>query len=262
MRCVRACVRVCACTHASMRMSFIFLCLPQPYNMSRDYPTFSFLITAPLYHPPSPASPDVLLHQLAEALTDIFCCNPSRPLPLFFFFLFKYLFIELCLFFPSPLILEFLSFSFLLNYSLLTRFHSRLRGSHSERSLSKDLIQRNLVVPARWHAAPGFDEWFTSCLPAHNRRSLNQFLKQNTHAEVEALVPEAPGTQIASDAFKAGRKIQRLCLHTKPDWFSSSAADPSSPSPSDSSADSSSSGSSSHSFDSSFDSSDLCVVQS
>lgn len=86
---VRACLCVCVCTHASMRMSFIFLWLPQPYNMSRDYPTFSFLITAPLYHSLSLASPDVLLHKLAEALTDIFCSNPSQSLPkarsLFFF---------------------------------------------------------------------------------------------------------------------------------------------------------------------------------
>lgn len=49
--------------------------------MSLDYPTFSFLITAPLYHPLSPASPDVLLHKLAEALTGIFCSNPSHSLP-------------------------------------------------------------------------------------------------------------------------------------------------------------------------------------
>lgn len=102
--CVRACVR--ACTHASIRMSFIFLWLPQPYNMSRDYPTFSFLITAPLYHPLSPASPDVLLRKLAEALTDIFCSNPSQSLPkarpFFFFFFLIQVFIYWALQ-PTPL---------------------------------------------------------------------------------------------------------------------------------------------------------------
>lgn len=38
------------------------------------------------------------------------------------------------------------------------------------------------VVPALARL-PKFDEWFTSCLPSHNRRSLNQFLKQNMYAD-------------------------------------------------------------------------------
>lgn len=102
--------------------------------MWRDYPTFSFLVTAPLYHPLSPASPDVLLHKLAEALTDIFCSNPSQSLPkhvafffFFFFFQFKYLFIELC---PSFffLILQYLFFSFLIRLFLADEVPLVVRG--------------------------------------------------------------------------------------------------------------------------------------
>lgn len=44
------CIRVCSCTCMQACACLLFSRLPQPYNMSQDYPALSFLIRISLFH--------------------------------------------------------------------------------------------------------------------------------------------------------------------------------------------------------------------